>query len=70
MKINYLRNESELYPFSPRVDKNIFITFSPKSGKRNYKEPIFSNYGRTLYNSDKVPLNQKINYFFFFFFII
>ena len=64
MKINYLRNESELYPFSPKVDKNIFITFSPKSGKRNYKEPIFSNYGRTFYNSDKVPLNQKINYFF------
>jgi len=64
MKINYLRNESELYPFSPKVDKNIFITFSPKSGKRNYKEPIFSNYGRTFYNSDKVPWNQKINYFF------
>lgn len=64
MKINYLRNESELYPFSPRIDKNIFITFSPKNVNRNNKEPFFNNYGRTFYNNDKVPYNQKINYFF------
>ena len=64
MKINYLRNESELYPFSPRIDKNIYITFSPKNVNRNNKEPFFNNYGRTFYNNDKVPYNQKINYFF------
>ena len=64
MKINYLRNESELYPFSPKIDKNIFITFSPESAKRNFKEPSFNNYGRTFYKSNKVPFDQKINYFF------
>ena len=64
MKINYLRNESDLYPFSPRLNKNGFITFSANSSKRNYKEPSFNDFRRTFYHQDKIPLNQKLNYFF------
>ena len=64
MKINYLRNESELYPFSPRLNTRGFISFSPKNMKRNDEEPSFNDFGRTLYYQDKTSFNGKFNHFF------
>ena len=64
MKINYLRNESELYPFSPKLDNKGFITFYNKTLNRNENEPSFNNFGRTFYNKDRIPLNQKYYSFF------
>ena len=57
MKINYLRNESKLYPFTPRIDNKNFVTFSPSTIKKN-SDPGF------LYYSERIPLNQKFKNFF------
>ena len=57
MKINYLRNESKLYPFSPKIENGGFISFTNK--KNNYQEPfLINNFCRTFYKNDKEPLNQ------------
>jgi hypothetical protein len=57
MKINYLRNESKLYPFTPRIDNKNFITFSPATIKKKEVPGFF-------YYSEKIPLNQKFKNFF------
>ena len=57
MKINYLRNESKLYPFSPKIENGGIISFTNK--KNNYQEPfLINNFCRTFYKNDKEPLNQ------------
>ena len=46
MKINYLRNESKLYPFTPRIDNKNFITFSPATIKKK-EDPGFFYYSES-----------------------
>ena len=36
MKINYFRNQSKLYPFSPRNNKRNFVTFSHSTIKKKF----------------------------------
>ena len=64
MKIEYLRNESELYPYSPNLNNKGYFTFSPRNSKRNYHMPIFNNLGKTSYDKGSVPMNVKYNSFF------
>ena len=65
-KINYLRNESELYPFSPKLNNRVFITFTPKNTKRNMEsvELSYNDFGRTFYNTNRTPFTKKFNYIF------
>ena len=62
LKINHLRNESELYTYSPKINKKGFITFTPRATKRTMEniEPSFNDYGRTFYNTNRTPFNKKI----------
>ena len=66
MKMNHLRNESELYTYSPKLNNRGFITFTPRTTKRNMEkiEPSFNNYERTFYSTYRNPFNKKSNYIF------
>ena len=44
MKINYFRNQSKLYPFSPRNYNRNFVTFSPATIKKNSEPSSNTNY--------------------------
>ena len=59
MKINYLRNESKLYPFSPSFDNRNFTTFSPRTIEK-YSQPYLNdNFDKKFYFTEKMPLNKK-----------
>ena len=60
-KLNYFRNESKLYPFSPKIDSR-FLTFSPRNKIRN--EPLgFNNIGSSSYYNDQLNLNKQLSFF-------
>ena len=59
MKINYIRNESKLYPFSPSFDNRNFATFSPEIIKKYSQPSLNTNFDKKFYFTEKMPLNKK-----------
>ena len=59
MKINYLRNESKLYPFSPSFDNRNFATFSPEIIKKYSQPSLNTNFDKKFYFTEIMPLNKK-----------
>ena len=59
MKINYFRNQSKLYPFSPRNNKRNLVTFSHSTIKKNLEPSNNTNFSKTYYFSESIPLNKK-----------
>ena len=59
MKINYLRNESKLYPFSPSFDNKNFATFSPEIIKKYSQPSLNTNFDKKFYFTEIMPLNKK-----------
>ena len=60
-KLNYFRNESKLYPFSPKIDSR-FLTFSPRNTIRNESLGI-NNIGSSSYYNDQLNLNKQLSFF-------
>ena len=58
MKINYLKNESKLYPFSPKIENGGYISFLNKN-KNNQEQILDNNFFRNFYSNEKEPLNQN-----------
>ena len=58
MKINYLKNESKLYPFSPKIENGGYISFLNKN-KNNQEQILDNNFCRNIYSNEKEPLNQN-----------
>ena len=59
MKINYIRNESKLYPFSPIFNNRNFTTFSPEIIKKYSQPSLNTNFDKKFYFTEIMPLNKK-----------
>ena len=57
IKKYFSEKESNLYPFSPKVNINKNFFFSPLNKRNN------TSFMKTFYSEDRAPMNQKLNFF-------